>query len=163
MTQRKLVALTLIQPWAWCVAHAGKLVENRTWKPPAHLIGGYLAIHAGKKLDRETILELREDGVDVPATVELGAIVAVARVAGWVKDNGAFIDSRREVTARAGVSQARAEEIIRSRWWAGPIGWVLEDVVAIDPVPALGSQGLWTVETAAADMVRTRWKEARAA
>ena len=37
-------ALTVHQPWAWCVANGHKDVENRSWQT-AHR--GWLAIHAG--------------------------------------------------------------------------------------------------------------------
>lgn len=54
-------ALTIIQPWAWAVAHAGKDVENRTWAPPAALIGQDIAIHAGKApVDEEALDGLYE-------------------------------------------------------------------------------------------------------
>lgn len=45
-----LKALTVLQPWAWCIAHAGKTVENRTWAPGSYR--GPLAIHAGRTYDR---------------------------------------------------------------------------------------------------------------
>lgn len=38
-------ALSLTQPWAWLVVHAGKDIENRTWNTP--LRGDFL-IHASK-------------------------------------------------------------------------------------------------------------------
>lgn len=37
-------AITLQQPWAWAIFHAGKDVENRSWKPRHR---GRLWIHAG--------------------------------------------------------------------------------------------------------------------
>lgn len=48
-------ALTLHQPWATCIAHHGKRVENRTWAPPQSIVGQRIAIHAGMKLDREVL------------------------------------------------------------------------------------------------------------
>lgn len=41
-------ALTLLNPWAQAIAYWGKDVENRTWAPPASLVGERIAIHAGK-------------------------------------------------------------------------------------------------------------------
>lgn len=38
-------ALTVRQPWAWCIEH-GKPVENRTWQTRYR---GPLAIHAGAR------------------------------------------------------------------------------------------------------------------
>jgi hypothetical protein len=44
-------ALSIQQPWAWLILHAGKDVENRTW--PAKYRGKFF-IHTGKKFDRES-------------------------------------------------------------------------------------------------------------
>ena len=38
-------ALSICQPWAWAILHAGKRVENRTWRTPYR---GQLLIHASK-------------------------------------------------------------------------------------------------------------------
>ena len=51
-----LQALTLWRPWAGLVAAKVKPIENRDWPPPDRLIGKRLAIHAGKKWDREGAL-----------------------------------------------------------------------------------------------------------
>ncbi|MEV6967602.1 hypothetical protein AB0M47_21105 [Hamadaea sp. NPDC051192] len=49
MTGPKVMqALTVRQPWAWAIAHAGKVVENRSWSTSYR---GLLAIHAGLKFD----------------------------------------------------------------------------------------------------------------
>lgn len=114
-------AITLHQPWAWAIAHAGKDIENRIWKPPASVIGCRIAIHAGKVLDRDGLDALRDRGIE-PTSNELirGAIVAVCTVTGYVEESD-------------------------SPWFTGPIGWTLEDIVAIDPVPCRGFQGLWNL------------------
>ena len=149
-----LRALTILQPWAWYISHGPKRIENRTWAPPASLRGQYLAIHAGKRLDRECAAGALEFVRDLPAserakigadcphpvsvrTMPYGAIVGVARVTGWVRES-------------------------ESPWFVGPVGWVLDDVVAIDPVPCRGAQGLWTVPDDVLAIVRERWKAARA-
>lgn len=49
-------ALSVRQPWAWAIIHAGKDIENRTW---ATNYRGPLAIHAGKTCT----LDDWEDGV----------------------------------------------------------------------------------------------------
>lgn len=126
--------LTLRQPWAWAIAHAGKRVENRTWRPPRDARGGLLAIHAGKSLDREgldhlRILDLQGEIPAVPSPSELtyGAVVAVARLLG---------------TTQSPPGSTHPQAI----WWQGPIGWVLRDVVALSlPVHCRGAQGLWTL------------------
>lgn len=30
-------------------------------------------------------------------------------------------------------------------WWVGPVGWYFRDLVAIEPVPCKGAQGLWSL------------------
>lgn len=122
-------ALTLKQPWAWAVAHAGKDVENRTWKPPQSVIGQRIAIHAGKAWDHDGDLTLCRlvDGpyLQGPGTVTYGAIVAVATVKGVVFGGIAWF----------------------YHWFTGgPYGWFLTDVIALpEPIPCKGAQGLWNV------------------
>jgi hypothetical protein len=48
LANTRLPALTEQQPWAWAISRGGKHVENRTWGPPASLIGRRLAIHGGR-------------------------------------------------------------------------------------------------------------------
>lgn len=126
-------ALTLWQPWSWAIAHAGKRIENRTWKPPRWIIGQRIAIHAGKTLDLDAceLLEY-EDGVQLPemyfhdpqkAFVQM-AVESTAIVKGWT----------------AGIGDDHPQH----RWFCGPIGWVFEDVVLAPPlISCRGRQGLW--------------------
>jgi len=58
--QEPLLALTLWQPWAWCIAHATKRVENREWPPPETLLGHRFAIHAGQHYDTAGAASLGE-------------------------------------------------------------------------------------------------------
>ena len=44
-------ALTLWRPWSDAIVFGPKRIENRTWVPPASMIGRYLAIHAGVRFD----------------------------------------------------------------------------------------------------------------
>jgi len=140
-------ALTLIQPWAWCITHSDKRVENRTWAPPDALLGERFAIHAGKHPpDLGAIYGLRDDGVIVPPGLVLGAVVGTAvLVAVAVELRG----KDWSVIRCADHNTRRAQELVMSRngaWALGPIGWVLDDVRALaEPVPCRGAQGLWTL------------------
>jgi hypothetical protein len=120
-------AITLHRPWAWCVAHAGKDFENRTWRPPESIIGQQIAIHAGKKYDRVGAVWLIRNEVCVPPgpSVDVhSAIVAVTTVDGWKDD------------------------FVVGPWFSGPVGWILTDTITLPtPVPCVGRQGLWTVPT----------------
>ncbi|CAB4191487.1 hypothetical protein UFOVP1229_36 [uncultured Caudovirales phage] len=41
-------ALTLRHPWAFSIAHWGKRIENRSWKPWKEVVGQRIAIHGGE-------------------------------------------------------------------------------------------------------------------
>lgn len=147
-------ALTLIQPWAWCITHSDKRVENRTWAPPDSLLGQRFAIHAGKHPpDLEVIYGLRGEGVIVPPGLVLGAVVGTARLLGVVHASGVL-----EVAPELESLRARAFLVgRRARWWIGPIGWVLDDVRALaEPVPCRGAQGLWTLPSDVETRVRAQ-------
>ena len=153
---RDLFAITVMQPWAWAIAKGLKPYENRTWPTPRFLLGHYLAIHAGKRVDEDgvdafrAIVRLPEvrPRLDAVHTGELtlrmlplGAIVAVARVTGYVGPDGPHcVDP----------------------WFCGPYGWHLDDVQEIDPpVPCRGMQKVWVVPNDVAAVVRERWAAAR--
>lgn len=154
-------ALTLHQPWATCIAQHGKRVENRTWAPHA-IIGQRIAIHAGKKFDpvAHTML-VHFHGVPLAEREDLpfGAVVATARVAGWVR----FV-RRGDILYNdfCGITSKQACDARRSTWWAGPIGWILEDVVEIKPVACKGAQGLWRLPADVERTVREHEEAARA-
>ena len=65
-------ALSIRQPWAWAIIHAGKDVENRPWGTRYR---GPLLIHASKTLDQEgrawieTVL-----GIEVPPVLPRGGV-----------------------------------------------------------------------------------------
>jgi hypothetical protein len=48
-------------------------------------------------------------------------------------------------------------------WFSGPFGWLLTDVVAIEPVPCLGAQGLWLLPPDVERQVLARERAAREA
>jgi hypothetical protein len=76
-------ALSIHQPWAWAILHAGKTVENRTWSTKYR---GPLLIHASKtrtSYDREAQVDwLKVYGVVIPRWEELvvEAIVGVVEL-----------------------------------------------------------------------------------
>lgn len=128
-----MLALTVKQPFAHCIASQSKLVENRSWAAPRHVIGERIAIHAGKSLDAEGYAAVREMELRHPLPeadlLVRGAVVAVARLDGVTGDRSKIPRDQR-------------------RWWAGPFGWLLSDVEAlVDPVPCRGRQRLWVLTT----------------
>lgn len=123
-------ALTLHQPWAHLVASGAKLVENRPWEPPAFLVGKRFAIHAGKKWDQEAADKIEEVlGLELTKDdVIFGAVLATARLVKVVTSVDDIAD------------------VDQHKFFFGPHGWILEDVVAIDPIPQRGYQKLWSFD-----------------
>lgn len=114
-------AITLIRPWPWAILHAGKRIENRSWAPSLKP-GDLLAIHAGNKWDQvDANWIARYFNISVPSKADhvAGAIVGIARFVGVVYKSP-------------------------NEWFFGPVGWLLDDVRAIDPIPCRGALGLWS-------------------
>lgn len=134
-------ALSIKQPWLYCITDLDKRVENRTWKPPDWIVGQRMALHASARPDNFSgnITAARLAGRQVSGilhNIPLGAIVATATVVGWFNSNGAASDSL-------------LIKHIDDKWFFGPFGWVLDDVRKIKkPVHCRGRLGLWDVPTA---------------
>lgn len=123
--------LSLHRPWAWCVVFGPKRCENRTWKPPANVIGQYIAIHAAKRwveADAEIMTEL---GWRPPLEEHhpAGAIIGVCKLLGYAA-------SVEEVVRRIGEHQ-------RQWYMKDHYGWLLTDMHPLaQPVFYRGMQGL---------------------
>jgi hypothetical protein len=146
MGPRPLLALTLHRPWASLIVEGVKPIENRKWHPEPRLQAGeWFAIHAGKTWDDRAIPMAQGNGVPlswftVPRRAE--GIVGVVRYAGFLSTATECSDKERG-------------------WWLGPIAWMLEEAVAIPPIPCRGYQHLWTVPPNIADQVRAAYAKAR--
>jgi hypothetical protein len=112
-------ALTVRQPYAWAIVHAGKTPENRSWDTKYR---GRLYIHAGLTVDREVLAEAQAEG-DNPDCVT-GAIIGYVDVVG---------------THHCGDE---------CTGWAFPASWHWELANPVPlpvPVPCRGALGLWKV------------------
>lgn len=123
--------ITLHRPWGSAITQLGKDVENRTHECPLP-VGSYFAIHSGTKWDakgQETIEQI--SGKKVRQVDEIaGYIVATAKFAGNITKS-------------------------ESPWFVeGSIGWLLTDVVAINPIPARGQQGCWELSSELLQRIR---------
>jgi hypothetical protein len=134
-----LRALTLWRPWGVAIVRHGKRIENRTWAPPRWLIGKDIAIHNGKRVDREgiaalmSILRGERTAFAMDAQSLLGpegAVIGVARVTGFVEESA-------------------------SPWFCGPVGWTLDNVRECAPIPCRGAQGLWMLPADVEEQVRS--------
>lgn len=171
--------LTVRQPWAHCIFSEvridgpdgialveSKRVENRPSAPPPSIApiagepGEIFAIHSSQKLDREVLAEMTRRGYvlpgEWPAAVDTsprrrgstatGAVLGVARIERVVEQD------RWSVDLPGG----------QLRWWIGPYGWVLCDVVALPtPVPCKGQLAYgWPLPEDVEEMVVEGWEKA---
>lgn len=122
-------ALSVRQPWAWCILHAGKDIENRSWRTRTR---GPIALHAASGLTRaefaeclETIQIISEDaplppGLKMPSVEELqrGGIVGVVEIVDSVQKSD-------------------------SPWFFGKHGFRLANPRPVEFVPVKGALGLF--------------------
>lgn len=117
-------ALSVRQPWAWAIIHAGKDVENRTWQAVNHGLTrrGRICIHASAGLTRREYVSVAawmdEIGIACPPAIDLsrGGIIGSVEVVDVVKD-------------------------YHSHWFFGPRGLVLRDPKSTEFIPAKGCLG----------------------
>src|SRR5947207_1988168 len=99
-------ALSIRQPWAWCILHAGKDIENRDWQPcnPGLRFRGTFLLHASLRcdpIDQETRERIRAaSGIEIPNDPPRGGIVGQVDVVDVVHES-------------------------ISPWFVGPLGLVL--------------------------------------
>ncbi len=125
-------AITIRQPWAWAVVHAGKDIENRTWSPSHR---GKLAIHAAARMHEHTRLPQGVRAPDADA-LALGAVIGVVDLVDVVEQS-------------------------RSRWFIGPLGLVLAKPRPLErPVPCRGALNLWKLPDDVEREVRAQLRHA---
>ncbi|WP_051864904.1 ASCH domain-containing protein [Streptosporangium roseum] len=134
----QLPALTIRQPWAWAITHGTKRIENRTWTTQHR---GPLAIHAGTRIDRGALDDMRIRGTahnlgQARPDYELGAVIAVAQL----------------------VHIHSCTRGLCSIWSAhGQHHWELTDIRPLaEPVPCKGRLGLWPLPADADAAVRAQ-------
>lgn len=126
MTTLPRFALAVRQPWAWAIIHAGKDVENRSWRRwiKDWKFRGRVAILASAGMKRAEYLDaqafMRGLGVDCPAPDALvrGAVIGSVQI----------------------LSNIWASP---SPWFVGPGALVLVDPIAAVPVPCKGKLGFF--------------------
>lgn len=137
-------AITIRQPWAWAIMHAGKRIENRTreWA-----YRGEIAIHASKCPPSDEII----------SAVEWMLANGLIRASDW--------PGYRNIPHGAIVGVATLVDAVRShssKWFCGPVGLVLTDVRPLRrPVPAKGALTLWTVPPEIERQVREQLQEVK--
>lgn len=139
-------AFSLHRPWGHAILRLGKRIENRSWCFGPDMLGREVAMHSAQKYDAGAVMDLRDDGYDVPPREGLATgFIGIARLRGWVKVDGAG----RVVGTSRGVERSAAELAAADYWTAGGAGalWLLQAVRAIPaPIPYDGDQRIWRVE-----------------
>ncbi|MHB0998192.1 MAG: ASCH domain-containing protein [Armatimonadota bacterium] len=124
-------AISIQQPWAWAILHAGKDVENRTWQTGYR---GQIVIHAGKKIDKEGVDYLRYQGIDVPMNLPTGCYVGTVEITGC-----GHIDEIKSF----------------NEWACGPYCWGLHNPKAfIRPIPGPGQLSIFEVPVDILSLIR---------
>lgn len=105
-----MLALSIQQPWAWAIIHAGKDVENRTWSTN---VRGRFLVHAGRKFDWEGArwLDARQHIFNFP--VPIRDLIARGEFL-----HGGIIGS---------IELVDCVQRYHSPWFYGPHGFVLRD------------------------------------
>ena len=116
------MALSIRQPWAWAILHAGKDIENRSWQTDFR---GPVCIHASAGMTKREYLEFEGlYGLDhrwtipEPADLPRGGIVGTARIVDCVARHP-------------------------SPWFFGRWGFVLADARPVDLIPVKGCLGFF--------------------
>lgn len=125
--------VSLKQPWATLIALGEKSIETRSW---ATKYRGEIAIHASKTIDKKRFEQptfkriLKKHGITDISQIPTGVILAVANLV----DVKATEDLKKTIS--------RQEKIL-GIYTNGRVGWMLEDVQAVTPIPTNGKLGVW--------------------
>jgi hypothetical protein len=116
----EMKVIVVRQPWAWLIVNRFKDIENRSWRTKYR---GPLLIQASARLPTkrelaEYRLYAKERGVKLPEGFETGGIVGTVHLKDCITSS-------------------------KSKWFEGPIGWVLSKPKRLRFVPLKGQLGLF--------------------
>jgi hypothetical protein len=116
----KMKVLVVRQPWAWLIVHGHKGIENRSWTTSYR---GTLLIQASANLPPKWELDkgrlfARKRGAKVPEVLEQGGIIGMVHLEDCVTRS-------------------------RSKWFRGPVGWVLSKPGKLPFIPLKGQLRLF--------------------
>jgi hypothetical protein len=123
--------IVIRQPWAWLIVHGYKDIENRSWVTRYR---GTLLIQASASPPAKCRLEAirlfaRKRGIELPEQFEFGGIVGSVQLEDCVTSS-------------------------RSKWFEGPIGWVLSKPKSLRFIPLKGQLGLFDPPRRVLDRLR---------
>jgi len=130
-----LKAISVRQPWAWLILHAGKDVENRTWQTSFR---GRVLIHAPKGMSRLQYEAARS------------FVARLLAEAGEPDLPREWFPRPIESLCRGGiVGSVEIVDCVRSSaspWFEGPFGFVLRNPQPLPFRSCVGKLGLFEVE-----------------
>ncbi len=157
-------ALSIRQPWAWAILHAGKRIENRDWRA-APSYRGPLLIHASKGCTGLEYQDAAGSMVDAGLVEHIGAFdfevkraqsrgrIAVPRLADLDRGGIVGVCDLVDVILPGGVYASKAYPAnpahrADSPWYVGVLGLVLDNVRPLPFLPLKGSLGFFDVPDA---------------
>ncbi len=133
MTNLPRLAISIRQPWAWAIIHAGKDIENRSWPTKFR---GPVCIHAAKGMTDD-------EYADANRTIQ--HIVGVVDEAWLVRWLGVTAAPQR--LYRGGIiGTAEIVDCVEasdSPWFFGRYGFVLRNVRPVEFIPTKGALGFF--------------------
>ena len=133
------LALSVRQPWAWAILHAGKRLENRSQAAIDHgMTMGVICLHAAKGMTQEEY-ESGRDFIRAAADSALYPDLDVPKPCDLMR--GGIIGTMHVV----GVARS-ADDVDGNRWFVGPRALILSRVELVEPIAAVGALGYfqWT-------------------
>jgi len=124
MTALPTLALSVRQPWAWAIIHAGKNIENRGHVAitKGGMKRGRIAIHASKGMTQEEYAS----AYDFMRSIDVVCPPPGALIRGGIIGSVDVVD----IVTRSS-----------SRWFFGPRGLVLANTQSCEPIPCSGALG----------------------
>jgi len=112
--------IVIRQPWAWLIVNGFKDIENRKWI--THYRGPLLIQASARRptatdIDKVRLYDRKRE-IKLPEEFDLGGIVGIVRLDDCVTKS-------------------------RSKWFDGPVGWVLSKPKKLPFVPLKGQLGLF--------------------
>ncbi len=134
MTDIPVKAISIRQPWAWAIVHAGKDIENRDWHTNYR---GPVAIHAAKGMGKQEYADAADTITSIlrwtpdqewldrwhglcaaPYRLDRGGIIGIAEIVDCVRQSD-------------------------SPWFFGRFGFVLRNARPVDFIPVRGDLGFF--------------------
>ncbi|MEM1272485.1 MAG: hypothetical protein AAGF88_01640 [Pseudomonadota bacterium] len=136
------LALSVRQPWAWAILHAGKEIENRSLGAirSGRMDVGRIALHAASGMTRKeydwALWRMTQDGISVPLPSDL---------------------PRRAIVGSVEVSEIVTES--DSPWFGGKSGLRLRQASPVKPIAAPGALGFFRWSPGGALAPTLAWME----